>query len=144
LAVQLDYLSGDEDPEDDKTKAFNTLYATNHKFYGYMDYFLFIPEQLDQAGLVDAVLRGSLNASAATTLRLDLHRFLTAERRGGERALGTELDLIGRWGIAAPANLELGVGLFMPETMITTLLPAFAEDDKTTWWGYAQLLVAWP
>lgn len=144
VAAQLDYLSGDDDPDDDRTKAFNTLYATNHKYYGYMDYFLFIPEQLDQAGLVDAVLRGSLNTSEVTTIRLDLHRFLTAEKRDDIRALGTELDLIGRWRIAAPADLELGVGLFMPETLITTLLPAFAEDDKTTWWGYAQLLVAWP
>jgi hypothetical protein len=144
VAAQLDYLSGDDDPDDDRTKAFNTLYATNHKFYGYMDYFLFIPEQLDQAGLVDAVLRASLNATEATTIRLDLHRFLTAEKRDDERALGTELDLVGRWRMAAPANLELGVGLFMPETLITTLLPAFADDDKTTWWGYAQLLVAWP
>ena len=144
VAAQLDYLSGDDDPEDDRTRAFNTLYATNHKFYGYMDYFLFIPEQLDQAGLVDAVLRGSLNAFASTTIRLDLHRFLTAEKRDGERALGTELDLIGRWGIAPPASLELGIGLFVPETLITTLLPAFAEGDGTTWWGYAQFLVTWP
>ncbi len=144
VAAQFDYLSGDEDPEDDRTKAFNTLYATNHKFYGFMDYLLFIPEQLDQAGLVDAVLRGSLNASASTTIRLDLHRLLTAQKRDGERALGTELDLIGRWRVARPADLELGIGLFMPETLITTLLPAFAEGDKTTWWGYAQFMVTWP
>ncbi len=144
VTAQLDYLSGDDDPDDDRTKAFNTLYATNHKFYGYMDYFLFIPEQLDQAGLVDAILRASLKATEATTIRLDLHRFLTAEKRDDERALGTELDLVGRWRVAAPANLELGVGLFIPETLITTLLPAFFEGDKTTWWGYAQLVVAWP
>jgi len=29
----IDYLSGDNDPADDKYKVFNTLYATNHKFY---------------------------------------------------------------------------------------------------------------
>ena len=144
VAAQLDYLSGDDDPEDDRTKAFNTLYSTNHKFYGYMDYFLFIPEQLDQAGLGDAVLRGSLNASASTTIRLDLHRFLTAEKRGGEKALGTEVDLTGSWRVAPPANLEFGIGLFMPETLITTLLPAFAGGKRTTWWGYAQLLISWP
>lgn len=144
VAAQLDYLSGDSDPDDDRTKAFNTLYATNHKFYGYMDYILFIPEQLDQAGLVDAVLRGSLNALASTSIRIDLHRFSTAEKRDGERALGTELDLIGRWNVAPPANLELGIGLFVPEPLITRLLPAFAEGDKTTWWGYAQFSVTWP
>jgi len=144
VAAQLDYLSGDESPEDGRTKAFNTLYATNHKFYGYMDYFLFIPEQLDEAGLIDAVLRGSWRTSADATVRLDLHRLRTAEKRDGETALGTEVDLVGRWQFAAPADLEMGIGLFMPEPLITTLLPAFAGGEETTWWGYAQLLVAWP
>lgn len=144
VAAQLDYLSGDEDPDDGESRAFNTLYATNHRFYGYMDYFLFIPEQLDQAGMVDVMLRGSLTASPNTALRLDLHRLLVAEERDGERGLGTEVDLVGRWRFAPTANLELGASLFMPAELITTLLPAFVEGEETTWWGYAQMLVAWP
>jgi hypothetical protein len=144
LAAQLDYLSGNKDPGAAKTKAFNTLYATNHKFYGYMDYFLFIPEQLDRAGLVDAILRASLNTSAATTLRLDLHRFLTAQERAGQRGLGTELDLVGRWKIVKPADLEVGLGLFFPDDVAAALLPAFADGKKTTWWGYAQFMLVWP
>jgi hypothetical protein len=144
VAAQLDYLSGDDDLDDEKTKAFNTLYGTNHKFYGYMDYFLAIPAQLDQAGLVDAILRGSLNTSEKTTVRLDLHRFLTAEKRDDERALGTELDLVGRWRFASPGNLELGFGVFFPEDLMTRLLPAFENGKKTTWWGYAQFILNWP
>lgn len=144
VAAQLDYLSGNEDPADTETKAFNTLYATNHKFYGYMDYFLAIPGQLDRAGLVDAILRGTLTTSANTTVRLDLHRFLTAQKRNGERALGTELDLVGRWRIEQPATLEAGVGIFVPEDLASDLLPAFADGKNTTWWGYAQLILNWP
>jgi hypothetical protein len=144
FAAQLDYLSGDDDTADTETKAFNTLYATNHKFYGYMDYFLNIPSQLDQAGLVDAFLRGTLTTSANTNVRLDLHRFLTAQKRNGERALGTELDLVGRWRIEQPATLELGVGIFVPEDLASDLLPAFADGKNTTWWGYAQLVLNWP
>jgi hypothetical protein len=144
VAAQLDYLSGDDDLDDDQTKAFNTLYGTNHKFYGYMDYFLAIPSQLDQAGLVDAILRGSLNTSDNTTVRLDLHRFLTAEERDGETGLGTELDLVGRWRFAAPGNLELGFGVFVPEELMSGLFPAFENGKKTTWWGYAQFILNWP
>jgi hypothetical protein len=144
VAAQLDYLSGDNDTADTETKAFNTLYATNHKFYGYMDYFLNIPGQLDQAGLVDAFLRGTLSTSASTSVRLDLHRFLTAQKRNGERALGTELDLVGRWRIEQPATLEAGVGIFVPEDLASDLLPAFADGKNTTWWGYAQLILNWP
>ncbi len=34
-----DYLSGDDDPGDDEIGVFNTLFATNHGFYGFADYF---------------------------------------------------------------------------------------------------------
>ncbi|MEE8191141.1 MAG: hypothetical protein V3T74_00245, partial [Gemmatimonadales bacterium] len=144
IAAQLDYLPGDSDPADTDTKAFNTLYATNHKFYGYMDYFLFIPQQLDQAGLVDAMLRGSFNTSAKTVVRLDVHRFATAKERSGQKALGTELDLTGQWRIASPVSLQLGFSIYVPEDLSTILLPAFATGDGTTYWGYAQLLINWP
>ncbi|NIN72237.1 MAG: alginate export family protein [Gemmatimonadetes bacterium] len=144
VAAQLDYLSGDSDTADAETKAFNTLYATNHKFYGYMDYFLDIPGQLDEAGLVDALLRGTLTTSQSTNVRLDLHRFLTAQKRNGERALGTELDLVGRWQIEQPATLEAGVGIFVPEDLASDLLSAFADGKNTTWWGYLQLILNWP
>ena len=144
VALQLDYLSGNADPADTQDKAFNTLYATNHKFYGYMDYFLFIPQQLDRAGLVDAMLRGSLNTSATTSVRLDLHRFRTAQERNGLNKLGTEIDLVGNWRMAKPASLQVGVAAYVPEELMTQLFPAFAGGESTTWWGYAQLTVNWP
>jgi hypothetical protein len=144
VAAQVDYLSGDDDPADADLKAFNTLYATNHKFYGYMDYFLAIPEQLDEAGLIDAVVRGSLSLPKGTTVRLDLHRFSLAKERGGSKALGTELDVVGSWKLHTLAALELGGGLFLPEDLATTLLPAFANGDEPAYWGYAQLVVRWP
>jgi hypothetical protein len=144
LAAQVDFLSGDGDPDDARTKAFNTMYATNHKFYGYMDYFLAIPEQLDQAGLIDIMLRASTDVFSNSTLRLDLHRLLTASERGGERGLGTELDAVGQWSVAPPAHLEVGLGIFVPDDLVTALLPAFAAEKQTTWWGYAQFTLRWP
>jgi hypothetical protein len=144
LAAQLDYLSGDDAPTAGDAKAFNTLYATNHKFYGYMDYFLNLPGQLDQAGLVDAMLRGSFDPSSATRIRADLHHFRLAEDRGNGRTLGTELDLVGTWRLAKVAGVEAGGGLFFPSEPITVLLPAFFGGTDTTYWGYAQLTLRWP
>ena len=37
IGVGIDYLSGDDGQDADKYKVFNTLYATNHKYYGFMD-----------------------------------------------------------------------------------------------------------
>lgn len=143
LALQLDALSGNGETDDGEENAFRTLYATNHKFYGYMDYILAPGLQLDRAGLVDGILRGSWRAGADKTLRVDLHRFATQQERGGRRALGTELDLIGVWTPAEPAHLMAGFGLFVPESLATELLPAFAEGDDATWWGFVQLTVGW-
>jgi len=144
LAAQVDYLSGDDDPGAGDVKAFNTLYGTNHKFYGYMDYFLNIPGQLNQAGLVDAMLRASLNVSAASRVRADVHYFRLAEERVGERTLGTEVDLVGTWTVAKYAGLEAGGGLFFPSDPVAGLLPAFTLGADPTYWGYLQLTLTWP
>jgi hypothetical protein len=143
LAAQVDYLSGDDNLTDGQTKAFTTLYATNHKFYGIMDYFLAPAAQLDQAGLVDAMLRGRFNLSRGW-VRLDLHRFAVAKERNSESALGTEVDVIGNWNLHQYAGLQLGGGVFVPEPLATQLLPAFANGDDPTYWAYAQLIVRWP
>jgi hypothetical protein len=139
-ALQVDLLSGDDDPLDTDEKAFHTLYATNHKFYGFMDYFLATPSQ----GLLDAQLRGSLQLSERRALRVDLHHFRVPQPRGGEGTLGTELDVIGTWAFAERAGLEIGAGLFVPSQLATTVLPAFGTADDPAYWGYAQLSVRWP
>lgn len=144
VAAQADYLSGDDDLTDGESKAFHTLYATNHKFYGIMDYFLAIPTQLGQAGLVDAMLRGSLALPKHASVRLDVHRLAVAKERAGARALGTELDLVGDWSLHRSTALQLGGGVFVPEPLATRLLPAFATGDDPTYWAYLQLTVRWP
>jgi hypothetical protein len=144
VAVQGDLLSGDDDPAAGDVKAFHTLYATNHKFYGYMDYFLAPQAQLDQAGLSDVIVRGSLALPRRVRVRADVHRFWTARERFGSRALGSELDLIGDWGFHDLGSLEVGVGIFAPTELATRLIPAFTEGDDLTYWGYVQLIVRWP
>jgi len=39
LGLEFDYSSGDDNPFDDKHQTLDNLYPTNHKFYGYMDFF---------------------------------------------------------------------------------------------------------
>jgi hypothetical protein len=39
VALEYAFGSGDSDPNDNKHETFDNLYPTNHKFYGYMDYF---------------------------------------------------------------------------------------------------------
>jgi hypothetical protein len=89
-----DYLSGDDDPDDDEIGVFNTLFATNHAFYGLADYFLNIPVHTGGLGLKDAAVKFSFLLSPKTGLKVDLHNFRSAQK--GElstQSLANELDL---------------------------------------------------
>ncbi len=57
IGVGIDYLSGDDGTDDDYN-VFNTLYATNHKYYGFMDYFINLPNDTYGKGLMDYTCKG--------------------------------------------------------------------------------------
>lgn len=79
LSAGIDYLSGDDDPADDTFKVFDTLYATNHKFYGFMDYFLDLPAHTLGLGLRDIHAKVALKPYKDVSLRLAYHNFSANE-----------------------------------------------------------------
>lgn len=138
LGMQIDILSGDRTPGDDTFGGFNTLYATNHKFYGFMDLFLNLPGQTGDLGLVDGIVRGSLSSSG-WTLRADLHRFWLAEDNpAGERAIGYELDLTASRTLSGGLGFQAGYSLFSPSEA-GEVAPIGLGGD-TLHWAYVQLL----
>ncbi|MBA2250663.1 MAG: alginate export family protein [Chitinophagaceae bacterium] len=96
----LDYLSGDDDnTPSNHSNSFSTLYATNHKFYGSMDYFVNIPADTKQRGLIDPYLRLGLISNKKVTTTVDVHYFLLAHENSLsvnklKRNLGTEIDAL--------------------------------------------------
>ncbi|HEY0969406.1 MAG TPA: alginate export family protein [Gemmatimonadales bacterium] len=143
MSLGADWLSGDDDPADATYRAFNTLYATNHKWYGFMDLFLDPAANTRDRGLVDAVLGASLPVSPIATLRADAHGFWTAADGpgpGGERWLGWELDLTMPVRVNAASGLELGYSLFVPGPAGEAV--GLGGDGNARHWGYAQLRVA--
>jgi len=129
LAVGATRLSGDADPADGVDRRFDTLFATNHKFYGAMDVF-----PRGTAGLDD--LFASVTASPVAGWRLQAtgHAFATAVDAGGGRALGTELDLDASRAVAAGARLGLGASVFRATDRL--------DIDATTAWSYLMASVA--
>jgi hypothetical protein len=94
LTAWYDYLSGDADAADGEAGTFNTLYATNHKFYGFADLFLNIPAHTGGLGLVDAALKLSVKPSSTVTLGADYHMFSAAAQGSlSTRRFADELDL---------------------------------------------------
>ncbi len=110
VTLWYDYLSGDADPADDTERVFDTLFATNHKFYGYADLFTAIPAQTAGHGLQDIALKTSLRPAPALTLGADLHAFRAAASAGlPSSRYGEELDVTAAWRWRPPLALSAGV-----------------------------------
>ena len=94
LSLWYDHLSGDAAPGDGTVRTFETLFATNHKFYGYADLFLNIPRDTGGRGLRDLALKWSLDGPIGIRIGADLHAFRVAEGSGLATArLAEELDI---------------------------------------------------
>lgn len=134
----LDYLSGNSD----KTPAgysqnFSTLYATNHKFYGYMDYFVNFPDDTKQRGLIDAYLRIGVTAVKNFKATLDVHHFYLANKNNIvvnkiQKSLGTEFDLLTEYQPSSLINLQAGYSL-MFATKNMKLIKGGGSNNYNGW-----------
>ena len=137
LSAGVDFLSGDDDPSAGEIKAFNTLYATNHKFYGQMDYFLNIPAHTGNRGLVDYMLKAEVNPHPKCLLRCDLHFFRNAEQdAGGDTDIGTEIDLNLGINTRKGVGNVFGLSVFSPGDVFKK-----TRGDRTAWWVYHMVTV---
>ncbi|MCY4352707.1 MAG: alginate export family protein, partial [Gemmatimonadetes bacterium] len=82
LTLWYDYLSGDGNFKDSKWKSFDTLFATNHKYYGFADLFLNIPVHTRDRGLQDFAIKASVPLDEEGRIRLaaDGHVFFLAQK----------------------------------------------------------------
>lgn len=109
LTLWYDYLSGDGDPSHGEVRVFETLFATNHKFYGYADLFTDIPAHTGGRGLQDAAVKLSWKLRDDAVLNLDLHAFRVAQRGALKSGrLGEEVDLTATWRYAPGVTLLWG------------------------------------
>ncbi len=114
VTAGLDYLSGDGTPADDQVKVFDTLFATNHKFYGLMDQFTNIPNDTNGQGLSDIYLKGELSASESTRLALHIHHFTFAKSTGSGKNLGQEADVFLTHTLNSATSVQWGGLIFVP------------------------------
>ncbi len=109
LSIWYDHLSGDAAPGDGTVRAFETLFATNHKFYGYADLFLNIPRDTGGRGLRDLALKWSLDGPAGIRIGADFHAFRVAEGSGlGTPRLAEEVDVTLSYDINSALRLTGG------------------------------------
>ena len=137
-----DLLSGNSDNTPaTETNNFSTLYATNHKFYGYMDYFLSIPADTKQRGLMDLYLRVGFVPKKDIVLSLGIHSFsLTQANNTGAKKvgkdLGTEFDMLLDYQLSPIMHLQAGYSMMFG----TTNMELIKGGDAGSYNGWAYIM----
>lgn len=131
LTLWYDYLSGDDDPTDGDSKVFNTLLATNHKYYGFADLFLDLPAHTANAGLQDLAAKFSWTASPTTTLGADYHMFRAANQGSlADSHFADEIDVTVRHQYTEHLNITGGLSRVF---RIDALEEIGRLDEDMTW-----------
>lgn len=133
--VGADVLSGDASPGGNDYTAFNTMYATNHPFYGLMDLFLDPAARTNDQGLVDALGVATTELNSRMALRTELHHY--SPQAGNAREIGWELDVIAPIKVSSAATLELGYGAFRAGPGAAAM--GLGATEYARHWAYAQL-----
>ncbi|MBU0561461.1 MAG: alginate export family protein [Bacteroidetes bacterium] len=141
LSAGVDYLSGDDDAADGKYKVFNTLYATNHKYYGYMDYFTNLPAHTLKLGLMDIHGKVSLQLWESLKAGLNAHLFkananYTLINGNTSKDFGTEFDFTFGYKANSNVSLEGGFSVFAPGDIFKE-----TRGADTALWSYFMAVV---
>ena len=126
LTVLGTALSGDGSARDDRNETFNTLFGTNHRLYGTIDY---VPELSGNFGLVD--LSAQIGMTPVKGLRLLLEGHQLLPQRGSQEQFGSEVDLTVWWRDAVPFELSGGASIFLPGELLTARI-----GEEPRYWAY--------
>jgi len=123
LILEFDYASGDDDPTDGDVGQMQTIFPTNHKWYGHADL-------VGWSNMMDIRFGISAKPSATVTVTFDFHHFMRPEDLGGwvnaggavirpgaagvSSHLGDEVDLTLTWVPVKQVSFLLGWAVFFP------------------------------
>lgn len=136
LTAWAEIVSGDDDLNDSTRKSFHTMFATNHKFYGFMDLFLNLPLHTGGRGLVDAGGRFKIKPFKGFSFWVDYHLFQLMYRDDlGDLALGDEIDVTTRYVFRKYVQLQAGYSVFIPRAAMNHLKNQYDDPEH---WVYVQ------
>ncbi len=108
-------VSGDDNLADGDVKSFDTLYATNHKFYGEMDFFLNLPVHTGGLGLMDVGAQAGVSPVKKVAAKVTAHQFMSVEdNAAGENVFGTEVDVRVDWKPYKNFKVDVVYAIFLP------------------------------
>ena len=119
LTAGVDYLSGNaSDDTSGKDKKFNPFSGTNHKFYGFMDYYYVGAagsNAAPSAGLLNPYLTANVRTGEKSNLSATFHYFAPAAKFETDKkhsSYGSEIDLVYNLKVQPFIGLQLGYSTY--------------------------------
>jgi hypothetical protein len=149
LGLGVDLLSGtNPDNFDTKMNTFQPTYGTNHKFYGYMDYFINLPRNTMGLGLNDLYITSIFKPEDSKwVFGANIHHFMsnksatiTTESDPNEResnTFGQEIDLTVKYTFIKGTTLVWGGSFFFPSDLMKYM---FNPREDVAYWTYLMLI----
>lgn len=150
--LEYNFSTGDSNPKDGVHETFDNLFPTNHKFYGYMDFFSW-------QNMHEVRFNASIKPLKGVSLAADYRLFWLADtsdyfytvsgqprrsggygiRPGNDSFVGSELDLLANYKVSTFGNLQAGYGHFFRGEYVTDTLGTTGSKDAN--WVYVQALL---
>lgn len=137
-----DILSGNSVTDFSNNNTFATPFATNHKFYGYMDYFLNIPGDTKNLGLNDYYVNINYNAEKIPlTASLMGHYFMSNKKNSAdENSFGQEFDLTLKYQFLKEVAVTWGGSIFLPgDLMKRNFNTVNGAREDAAFWSYIMI-----
>ncbi len=135
LGLGADILSGNDPNKPDKANAYIPAYGTNHKFYGYMDYF---PSNAFGLGLNNFYFKSTIDfADSKFSLSADVHHFMSNQNTLDDKStFGQEIDLTLVYKFVKGTNITWGGSVFFPGDIMKAL---YAPREDMAFWTYLMI-----
>ncbi|MCH7962852.1 MAG: alginate export family protein [Bacteroidetes bacterium] len=149
LGLGIDLLSG-TNPDDASTKmnTYQATYGTNHKFYGYMDYFINIPLNTMNLGLNDFYITSFYKPNDSKWgFGANVHHFMSNQSDNitvgdntsptDENVFGQEIDLTVKYAFIKGTTLVWGGSVFFPGNLMKFM---FQPREDVAYWTYLMII----
>jgi len=152
LTFGVDFASG-TGANDSKNKSWDPLYGTNHKFYGWMDYF-YVGNGHRNVGLVDLYVYSKFKTGENSSFQARAHYFMSPvsiEELANNtdeysNNLGFEVDLVMNWTLHPAVAVNLGYSQMFATESMEILKPGSSSTMNNWAWlqvNFAPQLLKW-
>jgi hypothetical protein len=143
LSIGFDHLSG-SNAGSSENNSFTPLYGTNHKFYGFMDYF-YVGNAHSNVGLTDLYLKASLKSGEKSKILIHVHQFLSpvdlteADGSDASASLAQEIDLVYNLNVSEDVNFKFGLSAMQASESMELIKTG--DSDQLNLWGWTMVTI---